>query len=193
MLQSDYITGLTILGGEPLEPENQRCLLPFVNAVREKFPAKTIWLYSGFTLDELLWRTSNDVAITVGLLSQIDILVEGRFIEAKKNLMLRFRGSSNQRIIDLRKSTEAEKNRVVGGFGLMLDKFGKLVRDIRITRSLLLYDMAKTLDISSAELSAIECGRQPVPDWFVPALEKHYDIGDTCAATLKHLAKNRGD
>ena len=66
-----------------------------------------------------------------------------------------------------------------------LDKFGKLVRDIRITRSLLLYDMAKTLDISPAELSAIECGKKPVPGWFIPALEKHYGIGETCAHTLR--------
>lgn len=75
----------------------------------------------------------------------------------------------------------------------MPDKFGKLVRDIRITRSLLLYDMVKALDISPAELSAIECGKKPVPDWFVPALEKHYGIGDTCARTLHLLARNRGD
>lgn len=75
----------------------------------------------------------------------------------------------------------------------MLDKFGKLVRDIRITRSLLLYDMAKTLDISSAELSAIECGRKPVPDWFIPALEKHYGIGDTCAHILQVLTEKGGD
>lgn len=75
----------------------------------------------------------------------------------------------------------------------MLDKFGKLVRDIRITRSLLLYDMAKTLGISPAELSAIECGRKPVPDWFIPALNKAYGIGDTCVRTLELLAKNRGD
>ncbi len=74
-----------------------------------------------------------------------------------------------------------------------LDKFGKLVRDIRITRSLLLYDMAKTLDISPAELSAIECGRKPIPDWFIPALEKHYGIGETCGNILRWLAKNRGD
>jgi hypothetical protein len=73
------------------------------------------------------------------------------------------------------------------------DKFGKLVRDIRITRSLLLYDMAKTLDISPAELSAIECGKKPVPDWFIPALEKNYGIGDTCAHMLSVFAKNRGD
>lgn len=74
-----------------------------------------------------------------------------------------------------------------------LDKFGKLVRDIRITRSLLLYDMAKALDISPAELSAIERGKKPIPDWFIPALEKHYGIGETCAHTLRFLAKNRGD
>ena len=74
----------------------------------------------------------------------------------------------------------------------MLDKFGKLVRDIRITRSLLLYDMAKELDISPAELSAIECGKKSVPDWVIPALEKSYGIGDTCAHTLSVLAKNRG-
>jgi DNA-binding XRE family transcriptional regulator len=73
-----------------------------------------------------------------------------------------------------------------------LDSFGKLVRDIRITRSLLLYDMAKALDISPAELSAIETGKKPVPDWFIPALEEKYGIGDTCAKTLAFLAKNRG-
>lgn len=72
-----------------------------------------------------------------------------------------------------------------------LDKFGRLVRDIRITRSLLLYDMAKTLDISPAELSAIECGKKPVPDWFIPALEKHYGIGETCAHMLSIFAENR--
>lgn len=73
----------------------------------------------------------------------------------------------------------------------MLDKFGQLVRNIRLTRSLLLYDMAKTLDISSAELSAIECGRKPVPDWFVPSLEEHYNIGETCAKMLSILAEER--
>ena len=75
----------------------------------------------------------------------------------------------------------------------MLDKFGKLVRGIRITRGLLLYDMAKGLGISSAELSAIECGKKPVPDWFIPALEKTYGVGGTCAHMLFILSKNRGD
>lgn len=75
----------------------------------------------------------------------------------------------------------------------MLDRFGKLIRDIRITRRLLLYDMAKELDISTAELSAIETGKKPVPDWFIPALEKSYGIGGTCAEMLRFLAKNRGN
>lgn len=75
----------------------------------------------------------------------------------------------------------------------MLDRFGKLVRDIRITRSLLLHDMANELGISSSELSAIECGKKPVPDWFIPALNKSYGIGDACAQMLHNFAKNRGD
>lgn len=74
----------------------------------------------------------------------------------------------------------------------MLDEFGRLVRSIRITRSLLLYDMAKRLNITSAELSAIESDRKPVPEWFIPALEKNFGIGDTCAKTLRFLAMNRG-
>lgn len=73
----------------------------------------------------------------------------------------------------------------------MLDAFGKLVRDIRVTRSLLLYDMAKELDISSAELSAIETGKKPVPNWFIPALEKSYGIGTACARTLRFFAEKR--
>lgn len=75
----------------------------------------------------------------------------------------------------------------------MLDNFGRLVRDIRITRSLLLYDMARDLSVTPVELSAIECGKKPIPDWFIPALKEKYDIGDTCANTLSFLAKGRGD
>lgn len=106
MLEPWYIEGLTLLGGEPFEPKNQSELLPFVKEVRERFPNKTIWVYSGFTLEELQNRTGSIGEITKSLLEQIDILVDGRFIEAKKNLRLKFCGSSNQRLIDLRK-TEA--------------------------------------------------------------------------------------
>lgn len=74
----------------------------------------------------------------------------------------------------------------------MLDKFGRLLRDIRVEKNLPLYDMAKTLDISPAKLSAIECGKKAVPDWLIPALEKHYGIDGSCAHMLSDFAKDRG-
>lgn len=74
---------------------------------------------------------------------------------------------------------------------MSLDKFGKLLRDIRITRSLLLKDMADKLDISTAELSAIESGRNPIPDWFIPAIGKHYGIGESCERLLRIFANER--
>lgn len=73
----------------------------------------------------------------------------------------------------------------------MLDRFGKLIRDIRLTRSILLYDMAKDLNISSAELSGIECGRIPIPDWFIPTVSEKYNIGGTCTQMLHILAEER--
>lgn len=102
LLAPDYITGLTLLGGEPFEPQNQRALLPFVRRVRETYPQKDVWAFSGFTWEEL----RNDGAhprceITDDLLALVDVLVDGRFIAALKDISLRFRGSSNQRIIDV--------------------------------------------------------------------------------------------
>ncbi len=108
-LAPDYIAGLTLLGGEPFEPENQSALLPFVASVREKYPKKTIWAYSGFTLEALQERSGDDGEITRALLGQIDVLVDGPFVEAKKQLGLRFRGSENQRLIDLRGTEAAGK------------------------------------------------------------------------------------
>ena len=107
-LAPDYIAGLTLLGGEPFEPENQRALLPFVRRVRETLPQKTIWAYSGFTYDgELLREGSHPrCEVTDELLSLLDVLVDGRFILAQKDISLRFRGSRNQRILDLRKTRE---------------------------------------------------------------------------------------
>ena len=103
-----YIAGLTLLGGEPFEPENQRALLPFVRRVRETLPQKTIWAYSGFTYDgELLREGSHPrCEVTDELLSLLDVLVDGRFVLAQKDISLRFRGSRNQRILDLRKTRE---------------------------------------------------------------------------------------
>ena len=105
LLDRSYIKGLTILGGEPFEPSNQRALLPFVRRVRERYPDKTIWMYSGFTYEEMTREgTHPHCEATLPLLDLIDVLVDGRFVEKLKNLSLRFRGSSNQRLIDMKKT-----------------------------------------------------------------------------------------
>lgn len=107
MLSPDYIDGLTLLGGEPFEPANQRDLLPFVKRVKEQYPNKTIWCFTGFRLDdELLKESYARCEVTDQLLSYIDVLVDGRFVAALKDISLRFRGSSNQRLIDLPKTLE---------------------------------------------------------------------------------------
>ncbi len=113
MLKPDYIDGLTLLGGEPFEPENQRVLLPFVKRVKEQYPNKNIWAFSGFTI-ERLWNEEPHprCEATDELLSMIDVLVDGKFEMAKKNIRLRFRGSENQRILDLPK-TLAEKKPIL--------------------------------------------------------------------------------
>ena len=102
MLEPSYIDGLTLLGGEPFEPDNQRGLLPFVREVRERFPNKDIWCYTGYLLDEELLKPSRArCEATDELLSLIDVLVDGEFVQEKKNISLSFRGSENQRLIDL--------------------------------------------------------------------------------------------
>ena len=97
------VNGLTLLGGEPFEPSNQRALVPFLRRVRAQYPEKTIWCFTGFTLDgELLREGSHPrCEVTDEMLSLIDVLVDGRYVKALKDISLRFRGSSNQRIIDL--------------------------------------------------------------------------------------------
>ena len=104
LLAPSYINGLTLLGGEPFEPDNQRALLPFVKRVRMTYPKKSIWAYSGYTFEELTRgrETRNPrCEVTDELLSLIDVLVDGRFMADKKNISLRFRGSENQRKIDV--------------------------------------------------------------------------------------------
>lgn len=106
-LSPDYINGLTLLGGEPFEPENQRALLPFLKRVRERFPEKDIWCYTGYLMDkELLEENRARCEVTDRMLGMIDVLVDGRFVEGLKDISLPFRGSSNQRIIDVRASLE---------------------------------------------------------------------------------------
>lgn len=101
-----FVEGLTLLGGEPFEPENQRDLLPFLRHVRESVPGKTIWAYSGFTWDEMMGGSRASMPETPEILSLIDVLVDGRFVMDAKDISLRFRGSANQRVIDVKKSLE---------------------------------------------------------------------------------------
>ncbi len=106
-LQDDYIAGLSLLGGEPLEPQNQEALYPFIKKVKELFPRKSIWCYTGFVLDEKtgdLTAKAKNTPYTQKLLSYIDVLVDGPYVEELKDIRLKFRGSSNQRVLDLPKT-----------------------------------------------------------------------------------------
>ncbi len=103
-LEPAFCDGLSILGGEPMEPENQAGLVEFVERVRERFSrggGKTIWCYTGDTLDELMPGGRHHTEVTERLLECIDILVDGPFVQDLYDITLRFRGSSNQRLIDL--------------------------------------------------------------------------------------------
>lgn len=107
MLKPAHIKGLTLLGGEPFEPQNQAGLVELLRQVKKEYPEKSIWAFSGylFDIDILAWRLGPR-EITEEILSYLDVLVDGPFIEAKKNLSLRFRGSENQRLIDVPASLE---------------------------------------------------------------------------------------
>ena len=108
LLKPDYIAGLSLLGGEPMEDLNQKGLLPFVKRVKEIYPNKTIWCYSGYTYEYLLEKSKTQ-EYTKELLSLIDVLVDGKYVEELHDLSLRFRGSSNQRIIDVPKTLQQNK------------------------------------------------------------------------------------
>lgn len=104
-----FINGLTLLGGEPFEPSNQRALVPFLRRFRTECPDKTVWCFTGFTLDGELWQTGSHprCEVTDDMLSLIDVLVDGRYVKTLKDISLRFRGSSNQRVIDMKKTLQA--------------------------------------------------------------------------------------
>ena len=107
-LDHEYIKGLSLLGGEPFERVNQQGLLPLLRCVRETFPDKTIWCYTGYDFEkDILGRMVMEWEETEEMLSYIDVLVDGEFVEEKKNLRLVFRGSENQRIIRVPESLEA--------------------------------------------------------------------------------------
>ena len=104
-LSPDFIAGMTLLGGDPMEPENQRVLYPFVKKVRERLPKKTIWCYTGYTFkDGAIEEEQANCEVTRDFISLFDVLVDGRFVEELKDIRLVFRGSSNQRIIDVKKT-----------------------------------------------------------------------------------------
>ena len=106
-LSPDYIDGLSLLGGEPFEPQNQEILLPFLRKVKNELPNKNIWCYTGYLFDrELLSESRARCEFTDEMLSLIDVLVDGEFVQALHDISLAFRGSSNQRIINVQKSLE---------------------------------------------------------------------------------------
>ena len=110
LLEPSYIAGLTLLGGEPMEYPNQQGLLPLLRKVKEAYPDKTVWCYTGYLYEKDIlenfcgkWEETNE------MLSYLDVIVDGEFVEEQKDISLRFRGSSNQRIIDVKKSRETGK------------------------------------------------------------------------------------
>ena len=105
-LKPDYITGLTLLGGEPLAPENQLQVSDLITQVRKEFPHKTIRCYTGFTYDFLCKTDPKKLPFLENILSQIDVLIDGRFEQDLLDLKLKFRGSRNQRVIDIPKTRE---------------------------------------------------------------------------------------
>ena len=121
-LKPDYITGLSLLGGEPFEKTNQEGLVPLIKKVKETYPNKEIWCYTGFTFDkQILCQMIGEEhrETTKEMLDNIDYIVDGRFVDELKDPKLRFRGSSNQRIIDVKKSLA--QNQIVIWDGLNKD------------------------------------------------------------------------
>jgi len=109
-LKPDYIKGLSVLGGEPLEPKNQEGLLPIVKKAKELYPDKQVWCYTGFIFDEqVLNKMAKTNETTNELLNYLDYVVDGKFVEELKNPGLKFRGSSNQRIIDVKETLKNRK------------------------------------------------------------------------------------
>ena len=105
LLQPDYVQGLTLLGGEPFDPRNQSAIVELLRQIKAKYPHKSIWAFTGYLFDrDILPGRLGDPTITREYLSYLDVLVDGPFIQSRKNLTLRFRGSDNQRLIDVPES-----------------------------------------------------------------------------------------
>ena len=110
MLSPSFVNGLSLLGGEPFELKNQKELTKFLRVVKEKYPHKDIWCYTGYLMDEHLLKESRArCEYTDEMLSYIDVLVDGPYIEEEKDISLQFRGSKNQRVIDVKRSLSENK------------------------------------------------------------------------------------
>ena len=107
MLQPGYVKGITLLGGEPFEPQNQPALVDLLRQIKAKYPQKSVWAFSGYLFENMLAGKVGSRELCLEFLSMVDVLVDGPFVESQKNLMLRFRGSENQRIIDVPASLAA--------------------------------------------------------------------------------------
>ena len=113
-MEQPYVQGLTLLGGEPMEPENQAVVLNLIKEVKLRYPEKDVWIYTGYTWEEMTSEDSKSRCKTECLdeiLKNADIVVDGRFVMELKDISLRFKGSSNQRIIDIQESLK--QNRLV--------------------------------------------------------------------------------
>ena len=109
-MEPDYIKGFTLLGGDPFEPENCAALVPFMKRMRKLYPEKSVWCFTGYDYErDLLMGKKGDAETVLKLLRTLDVLVDGRFVEELKDLNLRFRGSSNQRIISVKESLKKDK------------------------------------------------------------------------------------
>ncbi len=109
-MSPSHISGFTLLGGEPFEPQNQKVIVELLRKIKKAYPDKNIWCYTGYLFDrDLLGESRARCEYTDEMLSMIDVLVDGEFIAEKRNLMLNFRGSSNQRIILVQQSLKEEK------------------------------------------------------------------------------------
>ena len=108
-MELDYIKGLTLLGGEPMEKVNQKALVNFVKRVHETYPNKTIWCFTGYLFEDLLENGKQFTPYTRDILDCLDVIVDGEFIESQKNLSLIFKGSTNQRTIDVQESLKQNK------------------------------------------------------------------------------------
>ena len=108
--EKPYYQGLTVLGGEPMEPENQPYVLSLLKEFKKRFSEKDVWIYSGYTFeDDILAGKLGDKDITNELISYVDVLVDGEFVQAERDITLKFRGSRNQRLIDVKKSLKEGK------------------------------------------------------------------------------------